>query len=85
MLDDRGQSLHSLVSLDEHLFQLSDGQPFLLRVLFAVFGRGCSVCGGGLQCALRAGGRPEEGTGPRSRHGGAWGGVGTLQVCHWWQ
>lgn len=73
VLDDRSQSLHPLIALNEHPPQLSDGLLFLLCMLFAlvVFCRDRSVCSGGLGCVLRSGRCFEDGTGPRFSIGGA--------------
>lgn len=85
MLDDRRQSLHSLISLNEHPLQLSDGLPFLLCLLFVlvVFCRGCPICSGGLGCVLWAVCGFEDGSGPRSCSSGAWDTVGGFKICHW--
>lgn len=85
MLDDRSQSLHSLVSLDEHPLQLSDGLLFSLRLLFTLAGscRGCSVDSGGFRCVLWAVCGFENRSGARSRSSGAWDTVGSFKICHW--
>lgn len=78
MLDDCGQSLHSLVPLDEQPPQLADGLVPLLRLLLALTGfsrgRRRSVrhrcCGrAGLGCILQTGACPGTGSHPHSRLG----------------
>lgn len=85
MLDDRSQSLHSLISLNEHPLQLSDGLLFLLRLLFTLilFCHGCSVCSGGLRCILWAVCGFVDGSGCRSCSSGARDTVDVFKICHW--
>lgn len=53
MLDDRGQSLYSFVSLDEQPPQLVDSLVLLLCLLFTLilFGQNCCVCHHSCCCA----------------------------------
>lgn len=86
VLDDRSQGLHSLIALNEHPPQLSDGLFFLLCMLFALVlsCRDRPVCSGGLRCVLRAGRCFEDGPGPCSSIGGAWDSIVVFRVRHRW-
>lgn len=73
MLDDCGQSLHSLVSLDKQPPQLVDGLVLLFCLLFnlVLFSRDCSTCHHSrnwvrLGCILQTRSCFEAGSGPCS-------------------
>lgn len=97
MLDDRGQSLHSLIPLDEQPPQLVDGLVLLLCLLFTLvlFGRDRSICHHSRGCArlgwiLQAGSCFGAGSGPCScfepnnrGSSGAWASAGGIGDGHW--